>query len=97
MISGGKITNKDLFSAAVRGSKELRSLAMHELERIGNPDQAVEYPETCYELPTVYAWLGSSAKTVQDLRDVLDSLTIPSDEPTLENAVLAGKLAMISS
>ena len=97
MISGEKVTNKDLFSAAVRGSKELKSLAMRELEHLSDPDQTVEYPETCYELPTIYAWLGNSSKTVQDLKDVLNSLTEPSDEPTLENAVLAGKLAMVSS
>lgn len=97
MVSGGKVTNEDLFSAAVRGSRELKSLAMRELELISNPDHAVEYPETCYELPTIYAWLGNSSKTVQDLKDVLNSLTEPSDDPTLENAVLAGKLAMVSS
>lgn len=97
MVSGEKVTNKDLFSAAVRGSKELKSLAMRELELLSDPDQTVEYPETCYELPTIYAWLGNNSKTVQDLKDVLNSLTEPSDEPTLENAVLAGKLAMVSS
>ncbi|WP_400259911.1 acetyl-CoA decarbonylase/synthase complex subunit alpha/beta [Candidatus Methanomassiliicoccus intestinalis] len=97
MDSGGKVTNADLFGAAIKGSKELKSLALRKLEQFTDPQQIVEYPETCYELPTIYAWLGKSSKTIGDLQNILVDLPSPSDEPNIENALCAGELAMISA
>lgn len=61
-------------------------------------DQPIEYPETGYELPSIYAWDGRKVQTLGDLPGALGDVRGKiKSEPTLENALIAGEVTMISA
>ncbi|QLH75637.1 MAG: CO dehydrogenase/CO-methylating acetyl-CoA synthase complex subunit beta [Methanomassiliicoccales archaeon] len=86
---------------AVQGAKTALDLARSAMEkavqRYGK-DMPVEYPETAYELPTIYAWDGAEVHVLSDLEPVLDRAASGlTDEITLENGMAAGEALMVSA
>ncbi|NYT10954.1 MAG: CO dehydrogenase/CO-methylating acetyl-CoA synthase complex subunit beta [Methanomassiliicoccales archaeon] len=61
-------------------------------------DQVIEYPATGYELPSIYAWDGRDVGTLGDLPGALgDVRSKVKNEPSFENALIAGEVTMISA
>lgn len=61
-------------------------------------DMKVEYPETGFELPSVYGWDGREVKKLGDLPQVLGKVRGKiREEPTFENALIAGEATMIAA
>jgi acetyl-CoA synthase len=96
-----KISNHDLFALAIRGGHvalDLAEGALREALSKYGADRPVEYPETCYELPAVYAWDGREAKTIGQLSPILESYSSKlADSPSVENALAAGEATMIAA
>jgi carbon-monoxide dehydrogenase catalytic subunit/CO dehydrogenase/CO-methylating acetyl-CoA synthase complex beta subunit len=96
-----KITQGRLFEMVIEGgiiaagyADQLLAVA---IDKYGY-DKPVEYPETGYELPSIYAWDGREVKTLGDLPGALgDARAKIRMEPTLENALIAGEVTMISA
>jgi CO dehydrogenase/CO-methylating acetyl-CoA synthase complex beta subunit len=100
-MSADTISNRELFSLAIQGAKAAVDLAdrtvQDALSKFG-PDWVVEYPETCYELPSVFAWDGRESRTVGQLGPIIDTYrTRIKEEPTVENALAAGEATMIAA
>jgi len=61
-------------------------------------NQLIEYPETGYELPSIYAWDGREVKTLGDLPGALGNVRSKiKEKASLENALIAGEVTMISA
>jgi len=96
-----KITRERLYEMAIEGAiiaagyaDQLLGVA---IERYGY-DAPVEYPDTGYELPSIYAWDGREVKKLGDLPAVLGDVRAKiREEPTLENALTAGEVTMIAA
>jgi len=95
------ISNQDVFALAIQGAQAALGLAEKALQEalaLHGPDRAVEYPETCYELPAVYAWDGREAKNLGQLGPILGTQRSKlGTEPTLANALAAGEATMIAA
>lgn len=95
------ISNHDLFALAIHGAHaalDLADSALNDAIAKNGADHPVEYPETCYELPAIYAWDGREAKVLGDLRPILASYRDKlADEPTVSNALAAGEVTMIAA
>lgn len=96
-----QISNHDLFALAIQGGHAALGLADSTLEEAlsrHGAEHPVEYPETCYELPAVYAWDGREARTLGQLAPILSSCRSKlADEPTAANALAAGEITMIAA
>ena len=100
MISG-RASAEQVFEMGIRGAKAALQLAESSLiDAIAKhgEDHAVEYPETAYELPAVYAWDGREVHRLGDIRPLLDDYSSRlRGEPTVENALAAGEATMIAA
>lgn len=99
--SGEPISQKRLFEMAIEGAiiavgyaDQLLSVA---IEKYGY-DQKIEYPDTGFELPSIYAWDGREVKKLGDLPPILGKVRGKiREEPTFENALIAGEATMIAA
>ncbi len=67
------------------------------LARLG-PEAPIEYPETAYEMPCVYAWDGAEVTKLADLEAVLRKAQARvTCERTLDNALRAGEATMMAA
>ncbi len=100
MISG-RASAEQVFEMGIRGAKAALQLAESSLNDAiakHGEDHAVEYPETAYELPAVYAWDGREVHRLGDIRPLLDDYSSRlRGEPTVENALAAGEATMIAA
>jgi len=90
-----------VFEMGIRGARAVLGMAQQALsEAIAKhgDDRPVEYPETAYELPAVYAWDGREVHRLADLKPLLDDCAARlRGEPTVENALLAGEVTMLAA
>lgn len=100
-MSSGKASAEQVFEMGIRGARTALQLAMDALEEAvakHGEDRPVEYPETAYELPAVYAWDGREVHRLADIHPLLeDHISRLRDEPTVENALVAGEATMIAA
>ncbi|NLK25980.1 MAG: CO dehydrogenase/CO-methylating acetyl-CoA synthase complex subunit beta [Euryarchaeota archaeon] len=100
-MSSNIIGTKQVFEMGIRGAKAALDLAKQTLSTMTakyDMDCAVEYPETAYELPAVYAWDGREIHQLSDLQPLLEDYSSRlQTEPTVENALLAGEVTMIAA
>ncbi|MBU1913618.1 MAG: CO dehydrogenase/CO-methylating acetyl-CoA synthase complex subunit beta, partial [Candidatus Thermoplasmatota archaeon] len=62
------------------------------------PEKKVEFPETGYQLPSLFAWLGKDCSRLGDLPRLLgEARGKIVESPTLENAVASGEATMIAA
>ncbi len=99
--------SKLIASGAIRGAQEILAQAEEDynkaMETYG-PDKKVEFPNTGYYLPVIYAMTGIAVKTVGDMRQVLDHCgrlvpSIPRDNawvPYLGHALDAGMATLFA-
>ena len=99
--------SKIIASAAIRGAHSLFNKAETALESAiaaKGETEGVAFPDTAYFLPVTYALTGQKAKTLGDLRAVIETARellpeIPSDHvwlPYLGNALDAGVAALLA-
>jgi acetyl-CoA synthase len=61
-------------------------------------DERIEFPETGYSLPAIFAWEGKEVHCLGDMPAVLgDARSIIRHEPTYENALAAGEATMVAA
>ena len=76
MSTDTTIPNHDVFALAIEGSRLALDLAekmvREAMARFGE-DREVEYPETCYELPAIFAWDGRETGTLGKLLPIISS------------------------
>jgi CO dehydrogenase/CO-methylating acetyl-CoA synthase complex beta subunit len=93
------MTTTELYALAIKGARALADMAAEVVDRAVatyGADRVVEYPETCYELPSVYAWDGREVHTVGDLIPIVNEYRLRiAEEPTIGNALVAGEVVMI--
>ena len=94
-------------SAAIRGAQKIVSRAEKALkeatEKFG-PEQVVEFPNTGYFLPVIYAMTGMEVRTIADMHPVLDKAKmllppVPAEKmwlPYLGNALDAGMATLFA-
>lgn len=88
-----------LLVLAAEGSDALVSLArkcIAEAVKKHGSDTVLEYPETGYGVPSVYAWRGTERLTLKGAAELLDSLG-SARSSTLENGLAAGESAMYAA
>ena len=97
----GTVTNEQLFKMAVEGSIIAAGYADFLLARAVRkygPDQKIEFPETGYQLPSLFAWLGKDCNKLGDLPKLLgEARGKIVEEPTLEAAIASGETTMIAA
>jgi acetyl-CoA synthase len=97
----GTVTNEQLFKMAVEGSIIAAGYADFLLNRAlrkYGPDQKIEFPETGYQLPSLFAWLGRDCNKLGDLPKLLgEARGKIVEESTLEAAIASGETTMISA
>jgi CO dehydrogenase/CO-methylating acetyl-CoA synthase complex beta subunit len=95
------ISNQEVFALAIQGADialDLAEKALRDSLSRHGPERAVEYPETCYELPAVFAWDGREAKSLGQLGPILRTQREKlRSEPTIGNALIAGEATMIAA
>lgn len=100
--------SKIIASAAIRGAHEVASRAEKDLEKAletYGPEQAVDFPNTAYFLPVVYAMTAIEVRTVRDMRTVIDKIKsllppVPSENmwlPYLGNTLDAGMATLFAA
>jgi len=99
--------SKIIASAAIRGAHKIVSRAENALkeatEEFG-PEQIVEFPNTGYFLPVIYAMTGMEVRTIADLYPVLDKAKmllppVPAEKmwlPYLGNTLDAGMATLFA-
>ncbi|MBE0518529.1 MAG: anaerobic carbon-monoxide dehydrogenase catalytic subunit [Thermoplasmata archaeon] len=97
----GTIKKEELFKMAIEGSIIATGYAdlvlSHALRKHG-PDKVVEFPETGYQLPSIFAWLGKDCNRLGDLPQLLgEARRKIVEEPTYEAAVASGEATMIAA
>jgi CO dehydrogenase/CO-methylating acetyl-CoA synthase complex beta subunit len=100
-LNSSRASAEQIFEMGIRGARTLLRLAAGALDdtvaKYGE-ERTVEYPETAYELPAVYAWDGREVLHLSDIRPLLeDYRSRLRDEPTVENALVAGEATMIAA
>ncbi|MCJ7488665.1 MAG: hypothetical protein MUO87_00755, partial [Thermoplasmata archaeon] len=97
----GRVTHEQLFKMAVEGSIIATGYADLLLSRAVakyGPDQKIEFPETGYQLPSLFAWLGRDCNTLGALPKLLgEARGKIVEEPTMEAAVASGEATMIAA
>ncbi|MGQ9586934.1 MAG: acetyl-CoA decarbonylase/synthase complex subunit alpha/beta [Thermoplasmata archaeon] len=95
------VPKEKLFKMAIEGSiiatgyaDVLLSRALHKY----GPDQKIEFPETGYQLPSLFAWLGRDCTRLGDLPKMLgEARSRIIEQPTLEAAIASGEATMIAA
>ncbi len=98
---GEPISQERLYEMAIEGAiiatgyaDQLLGVA---IDRYGY-QEPVEYPDTGYELPSIFAWDGAEVKKLGDLPTILGKVRNKiREESTYENALIAGEATMISA
>ena len=88
-----------LLALAAEGSDALVSLAKRCVRAASakhGDNTILEYPETGYGVPSLYAWKGIERLTLGDAAELLDSLD-PAKNVTLEDGLAAGENAMYAA
>jgi len=95
------VPKEKLFKMGIEGSiiatgyaDVLLSRALHKY----GPDKRIEFPETGYQLPSLFAWLGKDCTRLGDLPKMLgEARSRIIERPTLENAIASGEATMIAA
>jgi len=98
---GEKVTHEQLFKMSVEGAIIATGYAdvllSRALRKYG-PDMKVEFPETGYQLPSLFAWLGKDCTRLGDLPKLLGTARGKIVESsTLEAAIACGEATMIAA
>ncbi|UCE92338.1 MAG: anaerobic carbon-monoxide dehydrogenase catalytic subunit [Methanobacteriota archaeon] len=97
----GKVTNEQLYRMAVEGSIIATGYADFLLSRAlrkHGPDKTIEFPETGYQLPSLFAWLGEDCTRLGNLPKMLGDVRGKIvEEPTFEAAVASGEATMVAA
>jgi len=99
--------SKIIASAAIRGAHLIASRAESELEKAVKEyglEKTVEFPNTAYFLPVIYAMTGMEVRTLADMHAVMDKIkallpSVPSEKlwtPYLGNALDAGMATLFA-
>jgi acetyl-CoA synthase len=95
------LSNEELYRRAIDGAIIATGYADHLLAQAINtlgPDHPIEYPDTGFELPVVYAFSKYEVKTLSDLPQVLGYARKNIIEvPTYENAIVAGQSTLFAA
>jgi acetyl-CoA synthase len=95
------ITKEQLFKMAVEGAviaTGYADLLLNRALRKHGPDQKVEFPETGYQLPSLFAWLGRDCTRLGDLPKLLGEVRGKIvEESTMEAAVASGEATMVAA
>ena len=98
---GEKIPKEQLFKMAIEGSIIATGYAdvlLNRALRKFGPEKKVEFPETGYQLPSLFAWLGKDCSRLGDLPRLLgEARGKIVESPTLENAIASGEATMIAA
>ena len=96
-----KITKERLFKMAIEGSiiaTGYADLLLNRALRKYGPDRRIEFPETGYQLPSLFAWLGRDCTRLGDLPTLLgEARSRILETPTLESAIASGEATMIAA
>ncbi|OGS57275.1 MAG: CO dehydrogenase/CO-methylating acetyl-CoA synthase complex subunit beta [Euryarchaeota archaeon RBG_19FT_COMBO_56_21] len=95
------IPKEKLFKMAIEGSIIATGYAdvllSRALQKYG-PNQKIEFPETGYQLPSLFAWLGKDCTKLGDLPRLLgEARSRIVERPTLETAIASGEATMIAA
>ena len=98
---GEKVQKEKLFKMAIEGSIIATGYAdvllNRALRRFG-PEKKIEFPETGYQLPSLFAWLGRDCTRLGDLPRLLgEARSRIVESPTLEAAIASGEATMIAA
>ncbi len=92
---------KELYQRAIDGAIIATGYADQLLNQAINvlgPDKEIEYPDTAYELPTVYGFTSYECHKLGDLPQVLGyARSRIIEEPTWENAIVAGESTLFAA
>ncbi len=95
------ISNREVFALAIEGARaalDLADAAVREAMARHGEDRVVEYPETCYELPAVFAWDGRDTSTLARLPPIIASYRDRMGRTLDVNGALgAGEATMIAA
>ncbi|MCE5296333.1 MAG: CO dehydrogenase/CO-methylating acetyl-CoA synthase complex subunit beta, partial [Euryarchaeota archaeon] len=95
------ISNATVIARALEGGRIASGLARTALNDAiakHGADKAIEYPETAYELPIIYAWDGAEVHTLGDIVPVLENaVSKMTGDISLPNALAAGEALMVSA
>jgi carbon-monoxide dehydrogenase catalytic subunit/CO dehydrogenase/CO-methylating acetyl-CoA synthase complex beta subunit len=98
---GERVPKERLFKMAVEGSIIACGYAdvlLNRALRKYGPDQKIEFPETGYQLPSLFAWLGRDCTRLGDLPQLLgEARGKIVEQPTFEAAVASGEATMIAA
>ena len=96
-----RIPKEKLFKMAIEGSiiaTGYADILLNKALRKYGPDKKVEFPETGYQLPSLFAWLGKDITKLGDLPRLMGEARGKIDEvPTLESAIASGEATMIAA
>ncbi len=96
-----KVPKEKLFKMAIEGSIIATGYADVLLNRalsVHGPEKKIEFPETGYQLPSLFAWLGSDCNKLGDLPKLMgEARSRIVEEPTLEAAIASGEATMIAA
>jgi acetyl-CoA synthase len=97
----GRVTKEQLYKMSVEGSIIAAGYADVLLSRAllkHGPDKKIEFPETGYQLPSLFAWLGRDCTRLGDLSKLLgEARGKIVEECTFEAAVACGEATMIAA
>ncbi|MCJ2540970.1 MAG: hypothetical protein LN414_06865 [Candidatus Thermoplasmatota archaeon] len=95
------LSKEELYRRAIDGAIIATGYADHLLAQAINtlgPDHPIEYPDTGFELPVVYAFSKFEIKTLSDLPQVLGYARKNIVEvPTYDNAIVAGQSTLFAA
>jgi carbon-monoxide dehydrogenase catalytic subunit/CO dehydrogenase/CO-methylating acetyl-CoA synthase complex beta subunit len=95
------VTHAQLFKMAVEGAVIATGYAdvlLNRALRKYGPDRAIEFPETGYQLPSLFAWLGRDCTRLGDLPKLLGEVRGKIvEEATMEAAVASGEATMVAA
>ncbi len=96
-----KISQEQLFKMAVEGAIIATGYADILLNRAlskHGPDKKIEFPETGYQLPSLFAWLGADCTKLGDIPKLMgEARSRIIEAPTMEAAVASGEATMIAA
>lgn len=97
----GRVTKEQLFKMAIEGAIIATGYAevlLNRALRKYGPDQRIEFPETGYQLPSLFAWLGRDCTRLGDLPALLGEVRGRIvEELTLEAAIASGEATMVAA
>lgn len=96
-----KVSKEKLFKMAVEGAIIATGYAdvlLNKALRKHGPDKTIEFPETGYQLPSLFAWLGRDCTRLGDLPKLMgEARSRIVEAPTLETAIASGEATMIAA